>query len=125
MAVKFSELASATSLASSDIHVVVTGMNGTPVSKKISDKNYLGALSSNAVFNANVTFRGNKVHAAANSINTKTTTVNNFITTLKTNPATNNATTEGYASASLFFSNTHLYLAVNATTLKRVALSTF
>jgi hypothetical protein len=44
---------------------------------------------------------------------------------LRSNPGSNNATSGGYKVGQAFFSNTYLYIAVNATTLKRVALSTF
>ena len=40
-------------------------------------------------------------------------------------PATSNATNEGYESGTIWYSNNHLYIAVDADTIKRVALSTF
>jgi len=40
-------------------------------------------------------------------------------------PATSNATTEGIAAGTIWYSNNHLYIAVDANTIKRVNLSTF
>lgn len=40
-------------------------------------------------------------------------------------PATSNATTEGIAAGTIWYSNNHLYIAVDANTIKRADLSTF
>lgn len=40
-------------------------------------------------------------------------------------PATSNASVEGYTAGTIWYSNNHLYIAVDADTIKRVALSTF
>lgn len=40
-------------------------------------------------------------------------------------PATSNAATEGIQSGTIWYSNNHLYIAVDGITIKRVALSTF
>ena len=40
-------------------------------------------------------------------------------------PATSNATTEGIQAGTIWFSNTHLYIATDTNTIKRVALTTF
>lgn len=41
------------------------------------------------------------------------------------NPSSNNTTTEGLSQGTIFYSNTHLYICVDANTIKRVSLSTF
>lgn len=40
-------------------------------------------------------------------------------------PASSNASTEGITAGTIWFSNTHLYIATDENTIKRVALSTF
>lgn len=40
-------------------------------------------------------------------------------------PATSNAATEGIQAGTIWFSNTHLYIATDSNTIKRVALTTF
>lgn len=40
-------------------------------------------------------------------------------------PATSNAANEGVSAGAIFYSNTHLYVATDSNTIKRVALSTF
>ena len=42
-----------------------------------------------------------------------------------TDPATSNAANEGITAGTIFYSNTHLYIATDENTIKRVALSTF
>lgn len=122
---KVSELASLTTTAAPDLLMVVDDPNGTPTSKKQTIKAFFGSVPANTVFSANVTVTGNRARFASNVVVTKTTTVNSFITTLKTTPGSNNATTESLSVGQAFFTNTHLYVVVNATTIKRVALSTF
>jgi len=130
---KVSQLTSLTTTAAPDLLLIVDDPNGTPVSKNITVKNFFGTVPSNTVFNARVRLKANTTIQCSNTIvtsNLNMTTnglmkVNNFITTLRSNPASNNATTGGFKIGQAFFSNTHLYIAVNATTLKRISLSTF
>ena len=130
---KVSQLTSLGATASEDLLLVIDDPNGVPTSKNMTVKNFFGAVPSNTVFNPRVTIRGNATITCSNTVVTSNVNltsngllrVNNFITTLRTTPASNNATTAGYRTGQAFFTNTHLYIAVNATTLKRVALSTF
>jgi len=130
---KVSQLTALTSTASVDLLYVVDDPNGTPLSKKMTIKNFFGAVPSNTVFSARMRATGNVTVTCSNTVlisnvhfvGSGKTRVNNMIMTLKSNPASNNATTAGYSTGSIFFSNTHIYIAVNATTLKRIALSTF
>jgi phage baseplate assembly protein gpV len=105
--------------------MIVDDPNGTPVSKKITLKSFFGAVTSNTVFSANVTVSGNRVQLASNVNITKTLTANTVKITLGSTPVSNNATTVGMAIGEMRFTNTYIYIAVNATTIKRVALSTF
>lgn len=130
---KVSQLTSLTTTAAPDLMLIVDDPNGTPVSKNITVKNFFGAVPSNTVFNARVSLKANTTVSCSNTFvlaNVNMTSggllkVNNFIGTLRSNPASNNAVTGGYKIGQMFASNTYLYIAVNATTLKRVALSTF
>lgn len=122
---KVSQLTSLTTTAAPDLLLIVDDPNGTPVSKSITIKNLFATVPANTAFSANVTVSGNRALFSSNVRVTKATTVNTFITTLKTTPSTNNATTESLSVGQMFFTNTHLYIAVNATTIKRVVLSTF
>jgi len=47
------------------------------------------------------------------------------VTTKSVDPATSNAATESITAGTIFYSNTHLYIATDANTIKRVALTTF
>jgi len=130
---KVSQLTSLTTTAAPDLMLIVDDPNGTPVSKNITVKNFFGAVPSNTVFNARVSLKANTTITCSNTLivaNVNITTggllkVNNFIGTLRSNPGSNNAASGGYKIGQMFASNTYLYIAVNRTTLKRVALSTF
>lgn len=122
---KISQLTSQTSVAAEDLLLVIDDPNGTPTSKKMTIKAFLSRLPANTVFTANVTVSGNKTLITSNAVFTKSTTVNTFNITLGSTPASNNATTVGMSVGQMRFTNTYLYIAVNATTIKRVALGTF
>jgi len=122
---KVTQLTSLTTTAAPDLLMIVDDPNGTPVSKKITLKNFFGFVPSNTVFSANVTVRGNRAQFASNVNVTKTFTANTVKITFGTTPASNNATTVGMAVGEMRFTNTYLYIAVNSTTIKRVTLSTF
>jgi hypothetical protein len=122
---KVSQLTALTTTAAPDLLMIVDDPTGTPVSKKMTIKNFFGTVPSNTVFSANVTVRGNRAQFASNVNITKTLTANTVKITYGSTPASNNATTVGMAVGELRFTNTYIYIAVNATTIKRVALSTF
>jgi len=122
---KVSQLDSLTTAAAPDLLMIVSNPNGTPTSKKITVKNLFGSVGANTVFSANVTVRGNRAQFASNVNITKTLTANTVKITYGSTPASNNATTVGMAVGELRFTNTYMYIAVNATTIKRVALSVF
>jgi hypothetical protein len=122
---KVTQLTALTTPTAPDLLMIVDDPNGTPVSKKITLKSFFGAVTSNTVFSANVTVSGNRVQLASNVNITKTLTANTVKITLGSTPVSNNATTVGMAIGEMRFTNTYIYIAVNATTIKRVALSTF
>lgn len=122
---KVTQLTSLTTTAAPDLLLIVDDPNGTPVSKSITIKNLFATVPANTAFSANVTVSGNRALFSSNVQVTKATTVNTFITTLGSAPGSNNASTESLSVGQMYFTNTHLYIAVNATTIKRIALSTF
>ena len=122
---KVTQLTELTTTNDEDQLLIVDDPNGTPASKRINVKNFFSTVPANTSFTANVTVSGNKVLLASNLVTTKATTVNTMITTLKSNPSSNNTATESLSVGQMVFSNTHLYICVNATSIKRVALSTF
>ena len=122
---KVTQLASLTTTAAPDLLMIVDDPNGTTVSKKITVKSFFGSVPSNTVFKDNVTVSGNTVQFASSVNITKTLTANTVKITFGTAPGSNNATTASMAVGEIRFTNTHLYIAVNSTTIKRVALDTF
>ena len=122
---KVTQLASLTTTAAPDLLMIVDDPNGTPVSKSITIKNLFGAVPANTVFSANVTVSGNRAQFASNVNVTKTLTANTVKITFGSTPSTNNATTEGWSVGQMRFTNNYIYIAVNPTTIKRVALSVF
>jgi hypothetical protein len=122
---KVTQLTALTTPTAPDLLLIVDDPNGTPVSKKITLKSLFGAVTSNTVFSANVTVSGNRVQLASNVNVTKTLTANTVKITFGSTPSTNNATTEGWSVGQMRFTNNYIYVAVNSTTIKRVALSVF
>jgi len=122
---KVSQLPSATTAASPDLLLIVTDANGTSTSKRITVKGLFGAIPSNTVFSGSTLTVRARTTTTANVNITKTLTANIVNVTLGSTPASNNATTVGMAVGEMRFTNTYIYIAVNATTIKRVALNTF
>lgn len=115
---KVTELTAITAASNDDLLMVVNDPSGTPTSNKITFGN---ALSDTIRKSSNV--------AQTLSANLTTTTLiatNGLrLETVSENPATNNASTEGLSVGTIFFSNTHLYVVVSSTVIKRVELSVF
>lgn len=122
---KVTQLSSLTTTAAPDLLMIVDDTNGTPVSKSVTVKNFFGAVPSNTVFSANVTTTGNRVQLASNVNITKTLTANTVRITFGDTPGSNNATSVGMSVGEIRFTNTHLFIAVNSTTIKRISLDTF
>jgi hypothetical protein len=122
---KVSQLTALTTTAAPDLLMIVDDPTGTPISKKITMKNFFGAIPSNTVIGGATFIVRARTTTTANVNITKTLTANIMNVTLGSTPASNNATTVGMAVGEMRFTNTHVYIAVNATTIKRIALSTF
>jgi hypothetical protein len=122
---KVSQLPSLTTTAAPDLLYIVDDPTGTPVSKKITVKDFFGAIPSNTVIGgARLTVRAITTTTANVSV-TKTLTANVVKITVGAAPTTNNTTTEGWDLGQMRFTNNYIYIAVGPTTIKRVALSVF
>lgn len=142
---KVTQLTNLDSPNSEDLLLVIDDPNGTPVSKKMTLKVFLGNLPANTSISGdfsvsgNGSFTGSNTTFSSNVVVTGTLRPSNFIVnanklTINTSitPSTNNATTELGApttdnphDGSLFWDENYLYVAVSNTTIKRVALSDF
>tara|TARA_R110000823_G_scaffold200258_2_gene331257 strand:- start:317 stop:760 length:444 start_codon:yes stop_codon:yes gene_type:complete len=142
---KVTQLTALTSPNDEDLLLIVDDPNGTPVSKSITVKTFLGALPSNTAITGNLTvtangsFTGSNVNFTSNVVVTGTATITQAVVasdrlTIKTTktPSNNNATTQLGApvtdrphDGTLFWDSNYLYVAVSNTVVKRVALSVF
>ena len=142
---KVTQLTALTSPNDEDLLLMVDDPNGTPVSKSITVKTFLGALPSNTAITgdltvtANGSFTGSNVNFTSNVVVTGTATITQAVVasdrlTIKTTktPSDNNATTQLGTpvtdrphDGTLFWDSNYLYVAVSNTVIKRVALSVF
>tara|TARA_R110000744_G_scaffold99735_1_gene192412 strand:- start:1043 stop:1486 length:444 start_codon:yes stop_codon:yes gene_type:complete len=142
---KVTQLTALTSPNDEDLLLMVDDPNGTPVSKSITVKTFLGALPSNTAITgdltvtANGSFTGSNVNFTSNVVVTGTATITQAVVasdrlTIKTTktPSNNNATTQLGTpvtdrphDGTLFWDSNYLYVAVSNTVVKRVALSVF
>jgi hypothetical protein len=142
---KVTQLTALTSPNDEDLLLLVDDPNGTPVSKSITVKTFLGALPSNTAITgdltvtANGSFTGSNVNFTSNVVVTGTATITQAVVasdrlTIKTSrtPSDNNATTQLGTpvtdrphDGTLFWDSNYLYVAVSNTVIKRVALSVF
>jgi len=142
---KVTQLTALTSPNDEDLLLIVDDPNGTPVSKSITVKTFLGALPSNTSITGNLTvsangsYTGSNVNFTSNVVVTGTATITQAVVasdrlTIKTTrtPSNNNATTQLGSPTSdrphdgtLFWDSNYLYVAVSNTIIKRVALSVF
>jgi len=95
---KVSELTALTNAASEDFLLIIDDPSGSAQSKKITVGNFLGNVSTNTVFNANV------------ALKYSATPANSTITVSK---------------GTILYDSDYLYIAVANNTLKRVTLESF
>ena len=142
---KVTQLTALSSPNDEDLLLIVDDPNGTPVSKAITIKTFLGALPSNTsitgdlTVTANGSFTGSNVNFTSNVVVTGTATLTQAVVasdrlTIKTTktPSDNNATTQLGTpvtdrphDGTLFWDTNYLYVAISNTVIKRVALSVF
>jgi len=125
-------------------NVIVGGLNiKSGVEDRMQVANVTSTYTTNTAFQsyvANTNVRLANVELQLSSANTElnlkapiadatftgTTTANTFVVSTKSaDPSTSNAATETVTAGSIFYSNTYLYIATDANTIKRVALTTF
>jgi hypothetical protein len=142
---KVTQLTALASPNDEDLLLLIDDPNGTPVSKKIDVKTFVGNIPSNTSITGTMTVSGNGTFSGSNTVfssnvvvtgtmrpssfivNANKLTINTSIT-----PSTNNATTELGAPTSdrphdgtFFWDADYIYVAVSNTVIKRAALSTF
>ena len=138
---KVSALSALASITSDDLFLVVNDPQGTPASYKVSVKNLFASVPANTAIKglfttvANTIIAGAQANVSANAtfsstVNfTGTTKITGdkklIIVTKSSDPASGNAVTSNVTAGTIFYSNTHLYIATDSNTIKRVALSTF
>ena len=138
---KVSALTELTTSASPDLLMIVDDPNGTPTSKKVTVKNFFGAVPSNTVFSAGslVTARSNVTITCANTVISSNLNVSGIskitgtgdnarvVIENATTPGSNNATTQftGGQQGSIFWDTNYIYVATTNTQIKREALSVF
>lgn len=122
---KVSELTEITNLSGDDLLLVVNDPAGTAGSRKISITNFLANVSvatihtNRTTFNSNTFINGNVSQVSANVI------FSGDVRMPTSTPSTSNTATEGVGVGSIFYDSGYLYIAVDSSTIKRVALSTF
>ena len=135
---KITELTALTSTNNADLLYVVDDPNGTPVSKKVTLKNFFNSVPANTTFSEKMTVSGNTTLNGSNTVissNVNVTAakgpkINSGFVTLaaKTTVSSNNTTTvlgSGGLQGSIFWDEDYLYVATSNTVVKRVALSVF
>lgn len=142
---KVTQLTALASPNDEDLLLLVDDPNGTPVSKKIDVKTFVGNIPSNTAIagsltvSSNATFSGSNTVFSSNVVVTGTLRPSSFIVnankvTINTSISvgSNNATTVLGApvtdrphDGTIFWDANFLYVAVSNTVIKRAALSTF
>ena len=133
---KNTELTALTSTNNADLLYVVDDPNGTPVSKKVSLKNFFNSVPANTTFSEKMTVSGNTTLNGSNTVVSSNLNVTSaigpkinaghIVLTSNTVVSSNNPTTvlgSGGMMGSIFWDADYLYVATSNTTLRRVALS--
>ena len=123
---KITQLTELTTTVAEDQLLVVDDPNGTPASKRITIKSMFGTIPANTKFTGakNIINSANTWYTGNVSV-TGTLLANTAKMTIGTAPSSNNATTAGMIKGDLKFTNTHIYLAISNSMVRRVVLSDF
>lgn len=122
---KVSGLPVSTGVTSDDLFMIVNNPSGVPTSQKITVANLFGGVPSATAFDgtvaarANVAVSGNIMNISANA------TFTGDMRVTPSTPATSNTITESVGVGKIWFDDNYLYVATNATTIKRVVLDEF
>lgn len=123
---KVSQLAVMAQPEAPDYLLIIDDPNGTPVSKRVTIKTLFGKIKANTMIVSCNT------HITSNATFTNRVTANTFIvaadkiriTTPRT-PGNSNTQLQGLSTGHAFYDTSYLYICVNSTTIKRVALASF
>ena len=122
---KVSALPVSTGVTSDDLFMIVNNPSGVPTSQKITVANLFDGIPSATAFNGTVAARANvAVSGDLFNVSANTTFTGEMRVTSST-PATSNTATETLGIGKIWFDDNYLYVATNATTIKRVLLSEF
>ncbi len=132
---KITQLTALTAPANTDLLLIVDDPSGSPVSKKIELGDIFGETAQTVFQTINISASGNTVVGGDIVKITPTTRLEvqglgdfNYdeirIRTAQT-PASSNNEALGWGVGTISWDANYLYIAVNSTTIKRVALSTF
>lgn len=122
---KITELTAITSVSSDDLLMVVNDPTGTPASRKVTVKNFFGAVSANTTHTGTVTFGANTTFSGNKSTVTANTTFSGNLRLTSDTPASNSASSEGYGVGSIWYDSDYIYVATASGQIKRAALSVF
>ena len=113
-------------------NVVVGGLNiKSGVEDRMQVANVTSSYTTNTAFQSYVANTNGQLAASALVLNTailntpRANTESLIVSTKSADPSTSNAATETVTAGTIFYSNTYLYIATDANTIKRVALTTF
>jgi len=122
---KVSGLPVSTGVTSDDLFMIVNNPSGVPTSQKITVADLFDGVPSATAFDgtvaarANVAVSGNIMNISANA------TFTGDMRVTPSTPATSNTITESVGVGKIWFDDNYLYVATNATTIKRVVLDEF
>ena len=123
---KYLEVANATAtlVSNTNFQSYVANTN-SQIATLVSNTNFQSYVANtNASINDRLQVANASLNLTSNSVTVSSNT--GFrITGKASDPATSNAAYEGILAGSIFYSNTHLYVATDDNTIQRVALSTF
>lgn len=132
---KITQLTALTAPANTDLILIVDDPSGTPVSKKVELGDIFGETAQTAFQKIDITASGNATVGGAIVKITPTTRFevegladfNNDEIRIRTaqTPASSNNTALGWSVGTIAWDANYLYIAVNSSTIKRVALDTF
>jgi|TARA_B110000908_G_C10136711_1_gene394813 hypothetical protein len=122
---KVSALPISTAVTGDDLFMIVNSPSGVPTSQKITVANLFNDIpvatihTGTVVARANVAVSGSIMNISANS------TFTGDMRVTASTPASSNTTSEQVGIGKIWFDHNYLYVATNATTIKRVLLSEF
>jgi hypothetical protein len=122
---KVSELTAITNVSGDDLLMVVNDPAGASGSRKITVSNFLANVSVATVHTNRTTFNGNTFINGTVSQVSANVIFSGDVRMPTSTPTTSNTATEVIGVGAIFYDSDYLYIAVDANTIKRVALTSF